>query len=354
LTHIEEVYQTNIKLLVVRVAIFPSIVLLNGLSYLVVLFYGGHETIAGRLTIGDIMAFNIYIAMLSFPLTAVGIIISIYQRAKTAIERLAELDDETPEAAIPNLNGNHPDDDNIILEVKNLSFQYPKGEEAKGDSDDFVLKQISFQVRQGQKIGITGPVGSGKSTLFEVITRLYDPPPGTIFWRGQDILSLDPQTLRQHIGYTKQNAHLMSDTVANNLAYGTAFRQDQSKLEEAARRASVLHDIEKLPEAWNTEIGERGVRLSGGQKQRLALARIFLREPELLILDDTMSAVDQSTEQRMIQYILASNQTVILTSHRNSALQHCDLIIVMRQGKIDCLGSYETMKKCGDLNFLAS
>ncbi len=351
---IEHVYKANIKLIAIRTLIFPAMVLLTGFSFLIVLFYGGREVIEGRLTIGDIMAFNIYIGMLSFPLTAVGIVIAIYQRARTAVDRLAELDQAEPEKIHldldrPSLKDSKP----ALLKVSHLKFRYPSdSEEGKSNERKLALHDISFEVFAGQKVGITGPVGSGKSTLFQLITRLYDPEPGMIFWHGKDILSLDPRHLRQQIGYAQQSVHLFSDHIRNNLAFGTGLEDDQAKLDEAARQACVLNDIEQFPDAWLTEIGEKGVRLSGGQKQRLSLARIFLRHPELFILDDTTSAVDQSTEQAMINNIIATKRTVILSSHRSSALRHCDLIIVMRDGQIDCMGPYEKMLGCGDLNFL--
>lgn len=330
---VDEVYKANIKLVFIRTVIFPLTTLFTGLSYLVVLYYGGGEVIRNTLTVGDILAFNIYVAMLSFPLTALGIIIALVQRARASSERLVELETFEKEKIIASSESIKP---KPLLSVQNLNFSF-------GSLRGPVLQDINFEVQAGAKLGITGPIGSAKTTLLSLITRLYDPSEGTIFYKGQDILTLAPQDLRTEIGLCLQGAYLFSASVRENLCVGLKDTVSDTELEEAARKAQILKEIESLEHKWETKVGERGVRLSGGQKQRLALARAFLRDHELLLLDDVTAAVDQSTEQRLLAEIKKLQASLILVSHRPSALRLCDEVLVLVQGRILARGPYDTL-----------
>jgi ATP-binding cassette subfamily B protein len=340
-TENDEVFRTNMKMVYIRMLIFPLMTCLAGMSQLVVLGYGGYEVIAGRLSVGDILAFNVYIGLLTFPLSAMGMILSLYQRAKTALERIGEIDRARPEgvvvaAATAEAAGRvlavapAP-----MLEVRNLQFRYA------ARADTTCLGGVSLTVAAGGRVGLFGPIGCGKSTLFNVITRLYDPPAGTVLFRGRDILSADPQVLRHEVGYALQQVHLFSASIKETLAFGMDPVPPLQALEEAARGAQILAEIEAFEHGWDTEIGERGVRLSGGQKQRLSLARLFLRKPPLLLLDDVLSAVDHSTEKRILDYIYSLGCALLIASHRGSALKRCDEVIVLDAGRVVGRGTFQ-------------
>lgn len=329
-----EVYKANIKLALVRTVMFPLATLFTGLSFLIVLYYGGREVIEAKLSVGDILAFNIYVAMLSFPLTALGIIIALIQRARSSSERLVELEEFEKEKTLPiteTLKPTLP-----LLSVRNLNFSY------REDKDE-VIKNLSFDLEKSKKLGITGPIGSAKSTLLSLLTRLYDAPEGTIFFKGQDILSMSPQSIREHIGLCLQTPYFFSASVKDNLSLGFEKSPSLEEMKESARKAHILKEIESLENAWDTVVGERGVRLSGGQKQRLALARLLLRKSELLLLDDITSAVDQSTELRLLHEIETLDSTLILISHRPAALRICDEVLLLVDGRLMDRGTYDAL-----------
>jgi ATP-binding cassette subfamily B multidrug efflux pump len=331
-----EVFTTNMKLVVVRNVIFPLMNCLAGLAQLTVLFYGGYEVMQSRLTVGDIMAFNVYIGFLGFPLTAVGMIIAMYQRAQTAVKRTWEIDLEPAESATRGaVRPPAPDVQKIpILELRSLTFRW------RPDAPP-VLENISFQMFEGEKLGIYGPIGSGKSTLFNLVTRVFDPPPGMVFWRGRDVLEIPPAELRSEIGYAQQTVHLFSDTVRANLSYGLpADARSEARLRRAAQQAEILGDIERFETSWETQIGEKGIRLSGGQKQRLALARMLARDSRLLILDDVMSAVDHETEVRLSKTFHSLGVAMLVATHRPSVLNGCDRVLMLDAGRVARLGPW--------------
>jgi len=287
------------------------------------------------LTIGDILAFNVYIALLTFPLTAMGIILAVYQRARTAIDRIQTIEEAEPEGQAISEAAPATDTANLV-EVQNLNFTYSSG--------SFSLENISFTLPPGKKLGLFGPIGSGKTTLLNLIVRLKDPPPGTIFWQGRDVLAIAPRSLRAGIGYALQNPHLFSESIRANLLFGASDKSEED-LAEATNQAAVAGDIERMNDKMETEIGEKGVRLSGGQKQRLSLARAFLKRPALLILDDVLSAVDHTTELELIGQIHKTGSALIITSHRGTALKGCDEILVLDAGRIIGRGRYHELVK---------
>ncbi len=346
----DAVYQTNMKLVFIRNAVFPLMSCLASVGQMTVIFYGGYEAIAGRLSVGDILAFNVYIGFLSFPLTAVGMIIAMYERARTAVIRLNEIEavaseapalQKTPSSRKTSVDSGAP----AVFSVRDLNFQY------SDDAARFRLEGISFDLRPGQRVGIAGPVGSGKTTLLQLLVRLYDPPAGTVFLDGRDVLSMDPVELRRKCGMASQTVHLFSDTVEQNLRFGLDHEPSHEDIERAAAEAMLLDEIRGLQNGFQTEIGEKGIRLSGGQKQRLALARLFLRQYEVMLLDDVLSAVDQITEVRLVETLVRRGCAIIVASHRPSVLQACDWIMVLDQGRIKASGPWEEVQ--GQIGHLA-
>lgn len=342
----EKVYATNIQVLMLRMVAFPLMTCLAGLSQLVVLFYGGLQVQSGQLSVGDILAFNVYIGLLSFPLTAMGIIAAVFQRAKTALTRLAEIDgapkegDDSPVSYVPpTRTPSHVKQP--FLEIRSLSHSY--GGKTLFSGNPFELSALNFTMSERRKIGVFGAIGSGKSTLFNLITRIIEPPAGTVFLNGVDVVSMTPQVLRAEIAYGMQSVHLFSDTIRANITFGIAPTPSQLQIEKACEQAQILAEINGFEHSWDTQIGEKGLRLSGGQKQRLALARIFLRKPKLMLLDDVLSAVDQSTESALMTAIFAQNSALLMASHRPSALKLCDEIIVMRNGILIDRGTYDEL-----------
>jgi ATP-binding cassette subfamily B multidrug efflux pump len=342
----EEVYASNVKLIFIRTVIFPLMTCLAGISQLVILFYGGSEIIAGRLTIGDILAFNVYIALLTFPLTALGIFISVHQRAKTALERLQEINQGQPRvfssSSVKSINDSNPAL-GFNLSVKHLSYSFPEKDKS---TEKRVLTDLSLELSPGDHIGLYGPIGSGKSTLFNLVVRYYEPPKQTIFLNGIDLVDLDPKFVRKTIGYALQSVHLFSNSVRENMLFGLDKDVSEDDIIKAADAAQILGEIKAFSDGWDTQIGEKGIRLSGGQKQRLALARVFLRKPPILLLDDVLSAVDHSTEKKILSYIMSLGTSMIISSHRGSALRHCKEILVLDlEGKVTDRGSYNELVK---------
>ena len=326
----ETVFQSNMKLVMLQTFLFPLISALAGISQVVVLFYGGYQVIDGNLTVGDILVFNVYIGYLAFPLTAVGIVMAVYQRAKTALIRLKEIQTAPEEKG-------EGKEASPSLEVKDLSFAFEKG--------DPVLQGISFTLPPGKKMGLFGPIGSGKSVLFNLISRIYDPPRGSIFVGGRDVLDWEPRELRRTVGYALQSVHLFSESVAANLRFGAGEGISGEDLTHAAESASVLKEIEKMGQGWETPVGERGVRLSGGQKQRLALARLFLRRPPILLLDDVLSAVDHTTEVKLVRSIDSLSGAQLIASHRIGVLRKCDEILMLDGGNLVDRGSFADLSR---------
>ncbi|MES2744394.1 MAG: ABC transporter ATP-binding protein [Bdellovibrionota bacterium] len=330
----DKVYATDMKVLMLRTLFFPLMSALTGFSQLVVLFYGGSLVVQNKISVGDILAFNIYLSYLAFPLTSIGIILSVYQRSKTALERLDPFFNETPESGsdakiLPFPNPNEVD-------IQDLHFTYP-------GSIHPVFMGLNLRIRKGEMLGVCGSVGSGKSTLFQILTRIYEPPVGTTYFEGKDVTTLDPITLRREIAYALQKVHLFSASIADNLSFGLIDRPSEEELARASRSAQILKEIESFPDKWDTQIGEKGLRLSGGQKQRLALARLFLRKPKILLLDDVLSAVDNITEARLIQEFRGIGCTMIINSHRGSVLELCDRVIFLKEGRVFDQGRFSEL-----------
>ncbi len=329
------VYDINIKLLKLRMFFWPLLGSTHNLSILAVMFYGGYLVIHKQISVGDILALNLYVTLLAFPLTAIGIVLGIWPRAKSSIKRIGVIDEAVEEASfVPNAP---TQTSGPVLRVHNLSFCH---------GEHRVLQNLSFEIREGERIGIFGPVGSGKSTLFNLIARIHEPPKGTIFVCGQDVLEIPPEELRNKVGFVEQSAQLLSMTIRENMELGLGRAVSDDEAKAALVGAQIYDEIMSFPAQWHTQIGEKGVRLSGGQKQRLALARFFLRQPKLLILDDILSAVDHSTETSLINHIFSTKSAALIASHRVSALKECDKVIILSSdGEILACDRFATIQK---------
>ncbi len=327
----------NMDLVKVWGLFMPMVQFISGLSYLVVLGYGGILVIEGSITLGAFVAFNTYLAMLIWPMMALGWVINVLQRGASSMERLKVLLETEPEAVdradvqdVDRLKGE--------LEIRGLDFSYPDG--------TAVLEDVNVILPRGNILAIIGRTGSGKSTLANLLLRLYDPPSGRIFIDGIDINQIPLEVLRRDIGYVPQDVFLFSTTLHENIAFADdSFTREQ--VEEAAKLAQIYDSIAEFPRKFDTLSGERGVTLSGGQKQRMTIARALIKNPALLILDDCLSAVDTDTEEQILKGLrrFMAGRSSIIISHRVSTVQDADEIIVMDQGRIIERGTHERLLK---------
>ena len=336
-----EDYKTkNLDLVKVNALFFPLMILLIGLSTLFTIYIGGLEAIAGNIQIGDIATFVIYVNMLTWPVASLGWVTSIVQRAAASQERINEFLDEIPEIVNPSLDDTLVDGDLCFSDV---SFVF-------ADTGIEALKNMTFTLSKGQTLGVIGRIGSGKTTLAELLCRMNDPTTGTVFVGGTDIRTMNLNNLRSSIGYVPQESFLFSDTIYNNIAFGKVEAKE-SEVIQAAKLAGVYENIMQFKEQFQTVVGERGVTLSGGQKQRISIARALIRDPKIMLFDDCLSAVDTETEELILQNIKSKSvdKTTIIISHRASSLKHADKIIVLDAGKIIEQGSHaELMEASGE------
>lgn len=319
-------------------AIFiPAIIFLAGSSTLLVVWIGGSKVISGSLTIGNIAEFIIYIGLLTWPIIAVGWVTTLIQRAAASQVRLNELLAERPEIRFPETG---PELKKANIEFKDVNFTY-------ADTGIHAIKDVSFQLGAGQKLGILGPTGSGKSTLCALIPRLFDINHGEIKVGDHDLQAYTREGLRSELGYAPQDVFLFSDTVANNIAFGSPDAS-QEEIEAAAKAADIYDNIQDFKEKFETTVGERGVTLSGGQKQRISVARAWVRKPKLMILDDVLSAVDTRTEENILNSIRNyridnPDSSVVMVAHRISCLQDADHIIVLENGALTQQGTHQEL-----------
>jgi ATP-binding cassette subfamily B protein len=321
-------------------AFYPSMTFFLGLGALLMLWLGSRDVILGRMSLGDFVAFNAYLAMLSWPMIAFGWVTNLLQRGLASWKRMLEILDVPPairdEPGTPDAAGWPPI--RGAIEFRHLTFAY-------GDADP-VLQDVSLSIEAGQTVAIVGPTGSGKSTLISLLPRLHNPPPGTVFVDGADVRTIPLTALRGAIGMVPQEPFLFSDTVAQNIAFGAPQHHDDTSLVlDAAAVARLDKDVDAFPHAWQTMVGERGLTLSGGQKQRAALARALLLNPPILILDDALSAVDTYTEEEILARLkgVMRQRTALIVAHRVSTVRHADLIIVLDRGRIVERGTHEEL-----------
>ncbi len=327
--------EKSLKLASVNALFFPLMLLIIGASTILTIYFGGVQVAKGNITPGNIAEFVIYVNMLTWPVTSIGWIASIIQQAEASQKRINEFLREQPEIVSPT-KIKQPIEGHIVLD--NVFFTYP-------DTGIEALKGVSFTLKPGQKLAVVGKTGSGKSTIADLLVRMYDVTAGRILIDGRNIKEHNLQHLRERIGYVTQDVFLFSDTIRANIAFGSLNGTARRKEEFYAERAAVYDDIMGLPEQFDTRIGERGVTLSGGQKQRVSMARAFMKEPEIVILDDCLSAVDTRTENQILGYlneVLADKTTIIIT-HRIYGLLQFDQIIVLEQGRIVESGTHEEL-----------
>lgn len=318
----------------VNAMFFPLMILMIGISTILTIYIGALQVDKGNASPGNIAEFVIYINYLTWPFTSIGWIASIIQTADASQKRINEFLDQEPDI----VNSENPIKTKLKdIEFNNVSFTYP-------DTGIEALKNISFKLKSGQKLAIVGKTASGKSTISDLLVRLYDATSGSINISGHDIKEIDLSSLRQQIAYVPQDVFLFSDTIKNNITFGNP----DATLEEAiqyAEYAAVKNDILGLPEGFQTKVGERGVTLSGGQKQRVSIARAFIKKPELVILDDCLSAVDTTTEQKILQHLddNLTDKTAIIITHRIYSMLTFDHILVLDEGRIVEYGTHDEL-----------
>jgi ATP-binding cassette subfamily B multidrug efflux pump len=328
----------NLRLARLRGLIIPVMAAATGAGTLVVLFMGGRLVIGGSITLGDFVAFSGYLAMLVWPTAVMGWILTLAQRGAASMSRLATI--LTAETAVSDAVGSKPlEEIRHGIEIRELSFNY---------GETRILDRISFRIAAGEKIGITGAVGSGKSTLIRLLPRLLPVADNAIFIDGRDINGITLASLRRLVGYVPQEAFLFSRSIRENIVYGL-HGYEEKIVSEAARQAGFSEDVEKFREGLDTLVGEKGVSLSGGQKQRLSIARALAIDPPVLLLDDPLSAVDAGREEEILDELgrFYTNRTVLIVSQRISAFRDCDRVIVLEEGMIAEEGTPEELLKQG-------
>lgn len=318
----------------VEALFFPLMLLLIGASTIITVYIGGLLVAKGTITPGNIAEFVIYVNMLTWPVTATGWVASIIQQAEASQKRINEFLHATPEIASP-VTDPVPLKGSIFFDK--VSFTFPH-------SGTKAINNISFRLEPGQKMAIVGKTGSGKSTIADLLLRMYDVDEGEILIDGKNIKNLDLDNLRHRIGYVPQDVFLFSDNVAANIAFGER-EASREQVEQFAKYAAIYEDIKGLPSGFDTMVGERGVTLSGGQKQRISIARALIKKPDIVVLDDCLSAVDTNTEQQILGYLnnALSDKTAIIITHRIYAMLNFDKIIVLEDGAIIEEGTHEAL-----------
>jgi ATP-binding cassette, subfamily B, multidrug efflux pump len=336
----EEYRLKSMELTRVNALFFPLMLLLVGISTLMVIYIGGKEVIAGRITAGNIAEFIIYVNMLTWPVALLGWVTSIVQRAAASQKRINEFLHTQPEIISP---ATAPGALKGKIEFRNVSFVYP-------DSGIQALNTVSFKVEEGESLAILGRTGSGKSTIANLILRMYDATGGEILIDNKRVQNYSLESMREQIGYVPQDVFLFSDSIRNNIAFGikedkAGKEQLEERIKSAAQDAVIYDNIIELPNGLDTVIGERGITLSGGQKQRVSIARALIKNPKVLLFDDCLSAVDTHTEEQILQNLERhmQNRTSIIISHRVSSVKNAAQIIVLDNGKIVERGTHDSL-----------
>lgn len=332
--------KANMEVVKLMASIMPLMEFVIGASYVITIIYGGYLAITAQITLGEFIAFNQYLGMLVWPMIALGDAITSFSQGRAAIARINQVLNEEPEIVdhekcedVKTLNG--------AIELRSVSFRY-------ADHLPYALQNISVSVKPGETLAILGRTGDGKSTLVNLLLRLYDIKEGEILLDGHDISRIPLKTLRQSIAYVPQDSMLFSDTLAHNIAFG---KRDASyeEIVQACQDACVHDNIVDFPDGYETVVGERGVTLSGGQKQRCAIARALLKESAILILDDSLSAVDTDTEDKILEQLKKrrQNKTTIMIAHRVSTIRNADHILLLDEGCIKEYGTFDELMALG-------
>ena len=332
----------NIRMARIAGIFHPFMSFVISISMIITLYFGGRATIRGEITIGEFIAFFQYLGMLVWPMIAIGWIVDMYQRGTASLKRLneifevdPEIGDEQADAGITELKGG--------LEVRDLHFRY-------AEDLPWVFKGISTGIEPGRTLAVVGPTGCGKTTLIELLVRIYNPPEGSILLDGTPVRKIPLKVLRRDMVLVPQDIFLFSDTISNNIRLGNPDTPLEDVF-EAAKAAQVYDEIMDFDKQFDTMVGERGITLSGGQKQRVAIARALLTDPRILILDDALSAVDTKTERFILEKLidLRKGKTTVIIAHRISSIQHADRIIVLGEGEIREQGTHESLIAEGGL-----
>jgi ATP-binding cassette subfamily B multidrug efflux pump len=341
----------SLKLVRLMGMLWPTLETLLGVAIVIVLWVGGREVLLHRITVGNFVAFNTYMVLLTWPIISLGWVINLFQRGTASMGRIQSMLSEKPEvtdASVPAAGA--PVEVRGEIEFCNLSFHYGDtliaAERGTGHvhGDEAVLKNVNLRVREGTSLAIVGPTGSGKSTLVSLIPRIYDATPGSVLIDGRPIREFPLAVLRKSIGFVPQETFLFSDTIRENIAFG-AKRATDEDVRRAAEAADIADEIEAFPDGYNTLVGERGLTLSGGQKQRTAIARALIRSPRILVLDDALASVDTQTEDRILNHLreIMKGRTTIFISHRVSTVRNADRIAVLHDGQVVEYGTHEEL-----------
>ncbi len=358
--------------------LWPTLELMLGAAVVIVLWLGGRQVLLGKMNVGDFVAFNTYMVQLTWPVIALGWVINIFQRGTASLIRINEILTQQPEiaddVAMIGSSGHRAvgSSENHLPSSRDSALRSPDGPITRSpdfSSPDFlgeiefrslnfaydgtsVLKDINLRIPAGSSLAIVGPTGSGKTTLVNLIPRIYDAAPGAVLIDGRPIRQFPLDSLRRHIGFVPQETFLFSDTIRENIAFGISHEVSQEAgepalddIKAAAEAANIASDIESFPEGYNTTVGERGITLSGGQKQRTAIARALLRSPRILVLDDALSSVDTQTEDKILNHLreIMRGRTTIFISHRVSTVRNADAIAVLHQGRIVEQGTHDQL-----------
>ncbi len=338
----EQYKDHSMELTRVQALFFPMMLLLVGLSNVLIVYIGGVEVMKGNITSGNIAEFVVYLGQLTFPVMSLGWVSSLIQRAAASQKRINEFLHQEPEIISPDVTAKKV---NGQIVFDNVNFTYP-------DTGIHALKNISFTVNPGELVAVIGRTGSGKSTLANLLMRMYDVTGGEIRIDSTPLKQLNLESYRSQIGFVPQEVFLFSDTIANNIAF-SADKLDMPAVEQAAKDAAVYHNIMELDQQFSTLIGERGVTLSGGQKQRVSIARAIIKQPQILVFDDCLSAVDTRTEEAILGNLgrIMKDKTSIIIAHRISTIRSADKILVMDEGRIAEQGNHQELMQQKGLYF---
>jgi len=333
----QEYIHRSLKLVRLMGMLWPTLETMLGLAVVLVLWLGGREVFLGRISVGDFVAFNTYMVQLTWPVIALGWVINIFQRGTASMGRIEEILVEKAEIVdSPTATALRPGEELWgEIEFRNLNFAY---------NGTPVLHDINLRIPAGTSLAIVGPTGSGKTTLVNLIPRIYDAEVGSVMMDGRSIRGFRIEDLRRSIGFVPQETFLFSDTIRGNIAFGKENASDE-EVHAAAEAANIAAEIEGFPEGYRTMVGERGITLSGGQKQRTAIARALLRDPRILILDDALSSVDTQTEDKILNHLrkVMQGRTTIFISHRVSTVRNADQIAVLHGGRIVEIGTHDEL-----------
>jgi ATP-binding cassette subfamily B multidrug efflux pump len=346
----------NVMLIRTWSMFMPSLSSLIGTTFLIVLWQGGYRLLNGQMSLGSLITFNTYLNQLVWPMIALGWVTNIFQRGAASMGRLNYILQAQPQ--IDDRDATVPKDTPVKgeIEFRNLNFRYPTTLTAGGNGSNgtgssrpaSILKDVSLKIPAGSTLAIVGPTGSGKTTLAALIARLWDAPDGEILIDGKPIRQWPLETLRRAIGFVPQDTYLFSETVGGNIAFGLE-KYSEEQIREAAAIANLEGDVQEFAEKYETIVGERGMTLSGGQKQRSAIARAVVRDPRILILDDSLSSVDTQTEEKILGKLrdVMHGRTTILIAHRTSTVRDADQIVVLKDGQILERGTHDELLERG-------